>query len=394
MNNTGLDRHAKITSLVFAAVCVLFSIALLLLPKSDWSDIENRKLADFPDLSAESLASGEYFMDVEDYLADHFPLRDIFVSVNTRFNMLLGRREINDVFICDDGFLIDKYQTPARTQKILDAFNRIPGAVGERAITLLVAPTAAYVYSEKLPAFAQQADQLETLKQLYDGFSGGTVDVTQALLEHKNDHQLYYRTDHHWTTYGAYYAYVELCGQLGLEPTALDAFDVKRVAEDFCGTTYSKVNDFSVSGEAIYRFDLPSQNISASYGSSGEAAVSAADAATDSAAASSGSDALYNAEYLDKKDKYSYFLNNINAVVSITNDSAQTGRELVVIKDSYANCFVPFLAEHFSRIFVIDPRYYRDSIIDFINSKNAVTDVLILYNLGTIDNDTGVAVIF
>ena len=376
MKNSGLERHAKATSVIFAALCIAFAAGLLILPKADWSENENRRLASFPELTAGQLANGEYLSDVEDYLTDHFPLRDFFVSVNTRFNTLLGRSEINDVFICSDGYLMDKYQSPTRTEDILEAFNRLPASVGERSVTLLLAPTASAVYSELLPPFAQQADQLYTMQQYYDGFAGNTVDVAGVLRSYRNEHQLYYRTDHHWTTYGAYYAYTELCKALKLDIVPFEEYDIKCVSEDFRGTTYSKVNDFSVPGEEMYAFSLPGQSLSVDYGDG------------------NASDSLYNEDYLTRKDKYSYFLDNIHELIVITNPSAQTDRELVIIKDSYANCLVPFLTEHFTRISVIDPRYYRSSVIDYINADPAITDVLILYNMGTIDTDSGAAVIF
>lgn len=384
MNNKKTDRHAACTSCIAAGICIVFSVLLLALPKSDWSENENRKLQSFPKFSAEALVSGEYLSDLDGYLTDHFPLRDVLVSLNTRINTLLGRREINNVYICDNGFLIDKYQAPARTEKILEAFNRLPDSVGDRDVTLLLAPTAAAIYSEYLPPFAQCPDQLETLRQYYDGFNGTTVDVTDTLLAHRYDRQLYYRTDHHWTTWGAYYAYAELCGALGLNAVDADAYEIECIAEDFCGTTYSKVNDFTVSGEPMYRFTLPGQTLSVAYGMPEKAVYSD----------SPDSSGLYNDQYLGQKDKYSCFLDNIHEFITIENSNAQTDRELVVIKDSYANCLVPFLAEHFRRICVVDLRYYRGSVIDYINSQDTVTDVLVLYNLGTMDSDTGVAAVF
>ncbi len=103
-------------------------------------------------------------------------------------------------------------------------------------------------------------------------------------------------------------------------------------------------------------------------------------------------DTLYAPEYLSKKDKYSYFLNNQNTFVEIHNANAQTEKVLAVIKDSYANCMIPFLCEHFETIYVFDTRYYRGKVTDFI-AENGVTDVLFLYNMHTIDNDPGVAMI-
>ena len=378
MHDSKSNIYEKVTGMIVSALCVGFSLALIFLPKSDWSENENRKLAEWPALTTDEIVHSDFLSDMENYLADHFPMRDLLVSVNTQFNEFLGRREINQVFICGNGFLIDKYKTPLRTEAILKAFNRVPAAAGDRQVTLMIAPTAAEIYREKLPPFAQQADQMQTMRYLYEGFDGDTVDVTPALRSHRDEYQLYYRTDHHWTTYGAYYAYVELCEKWEMAPVAMDAFDIRQVTGDFRGTTYSKVNDLTVKGEPMYRFSLAGQSPEVQYGT-GEKALPGM---------------LYNEDYLTRKDKYSYFLDNIHDLMVIRNPDALTDRKLVVIKDSYANCFIPFLTVHFSEITVVDLRYYHTSVLDLISDDDSVTDVLILYNLGTMDQDTGVTVIF
>ncbi len=378
MRDSKSNIYEKVTGIIVSALCVVFSLALIILPKSDWSENENRKLAEWPALTTDEVLHSNLLSDIENYLADHFPMRNLLVSVNTQFNELLGRREINQVFICGDDFLIDKYKKPLRTEAILKAFNRVPATVADRRITLMIAPTAAEVYREKLPHFAQQADQMQTMRYLYEGFDGDTVDVTPALRSHRDEYQLYYRTDHHWTTYGAYFAYVELCEKWEMEPVPMDAFDIRQVTKDFRGTTYSKLNDLTIKGEPIYRFSLAGQSLAVQYGTD-EKAVSGM---------------LYNEDYLKRKDKYSYFLDNIHELIMIRNPDALTDRKLVVIKDSYANCFIPFLTSHFSEITVVDLRYYHTSVLDLISGDDGVTDVLILYNLGTMDQDTGVTVIF
>lgn len=384
MERKKASLYEKITGCVIAAACVIFAAALLILPKQDWSENENRTLAAFPELTLSGLAQGEYLSDVEEYLTDHFPARDVFVSINTRVSVALGRRELNGVYIGSDGFLIDRYEKPQRTEKILEGFNRLVQAAGERSVTLLLAPTAAEIYSDRLPPFANCADQSETMARFRDGFEGTFVDVAPVLHAHRDERQLYYRTDHHWTTWGAYYACTELCAAMGMRPVPAEQYEITQVTEDFRGTTFSKLNDLTIPGEPIYRFTLPGQQLTVSYGMPDRAVTSEAQ----------GSDGLYNPEYLGRKDKYSYFLDNIHEFITVENPDADTSRQLVMIKDSYANCMVPFLAQHFEKMYIIDPRYYRDSIIDFVTSDDAVTDVLILYNLGTMDNDTGVTAIF
>ena len=101
-------------------------------------------------------------------------------------------------------------------------------------------------------------------------------------------------------------------------------------------------------------------------------------------------DSLYNLDYAQQKDKYSLFLNNLHSLVEITNDTAQTDRELVLIKDSYANSMVPFLVRHFKKIYVFDTRYYKEGPSEFIKEHPGVTDVVLLYNMNTLDTDTGI----
>ena len=384
MKREKASLYEKITGCVIAAVCVILSAALLILPKQDWSENENRSLAAFPELTAGGLANGEYLSGVEKYLTDHFPARDVLVSVNTRVSVALGRRELNGVYIGSDGFLIDRYEKPQRTEKILEGFNRLVREAGERSVTLLLAPTSAEIYSDRLPPFAVCADQNETMARFRNGFEGTFADVTQALRDHRDERLLYYRTDHHWTTWGAYYAYTELCAAMGLQPVPAEQYEITVVTENFRGTTFSKINDLTIPGEPIHRFTLPELQLTVSYGMPERAETSDAQ----------GSDGLCNPEYLGQKDKYSYFLDNIHEFITVDNPAADTGRRLVVIKDSYANCMIPFLAPHFEKMYIIDPRYYRGSIIDFVASEDEVTDVLILYNLGTMDTDTGVTAIF
>ena len=384
MEREKASLYEKITGCVVAAACVIFAAALLILPKQDWSENENRRLAAFPELTLSGLAEGEYLSDVEEYLTDHFPARDVFVSINTRVSAALGRQELNGVYLGKDGFLIDRYISPERTEKILEGFNRLADAAGGRSVTLLAAPTAAEIYGDRLPPFARCADQNRTIALLRDGFAGSFADVTQTLRDHRDEQLLYYRTDHHWTTWGAYYAYTELCAVMGLQPVQAEQFEITQVTADFRGTTFSKLNDLTVPGEPIYRFTLPGQQLTVSYGMPDRAVTS------DEA----GSNGLYNPDYLEQKDKYSYFLDNIHEFITVEKSGADSSRRLVIVKDSYANCMVPFLAEHFEKIYIIDPRYYRESIIDFVTSDDTLTDVLILYNLGTMDGDTGVTAIF
>ena len=105
-------------------------------------------------------------------------------------------------------------------------------------------------------------------------------------------------------------------------------------------------------------------------------------------------DSLYALDYVEKKDKYSLFLNNLHPLIQITNEKAETDRGLVLIKDSYANSMVPFLIHNFKTIYVFDTRYYKWGPSAFIQEHGDVTDVLILYNMNTLDTDLGIRGIY
>ena len=157
----------------------------------------------------------------------------------------------------------------------------------------------------------------------------------------------------------------------------LESLEKKVVTEEFKGTIYSKVNDYLRDGDAISIYVDPKEKLTVSYTDTKEQ-----------------TDSLYAEEYLDKKDKYSYFLNNIHPLIEITNETIDTEEELVLIKDSYANCMVPFLIKHYKKIYVIDPRFYKEAASELINQNPKVKDVLLLYNMNTLDTDLGVGGIY
>lgn len=364
-----------ITALLFAGL-VLF----LLLPKEEFSENENRYLAAFPKFSWNSLAEGEYLEDLQTYANEHFPARDFFMGLKTGFEKACGKTEINGIYVSDDGYYIEEYKEPENTERIINSFSSLAEKLKYADLTLMLVPTAVTVYEEKLPKYAVNADQMAALKEIYAAVSCEQIDVFDVLMDNKDKYQLYYRYDHHWTSYGAYLAYEEYCKAKGFSYTPLEELEAEVVSSDFKGTIYSKVNDYTVDGEAITVFRQPGQKLTVSYDRKEEV--------------TGATECLYNADYLTKKDQYSYFLDNIHAYIEITNEEAAADKEIVVIKDSYANCFVPFLANQYRKVYVFDTRYYRKPVSEFVNENPDITDVLVLYNMNTIDGDLGIGGIY
>lgn len=368
-----------LASVLLTAAVLVLSITFLLLKKQEFSENENRYLEPLPALTWESVKSGQYMEDINSYLCDHFPFRDFFIGLKTGTEITLGRREINQVFIGRDGYLIEKYQNPVNTEQIsqtLKTFGEKEELRGKE-LHLMLVPTAIYTYKNLLPEFAPSADQMETAEKIYQASGLLPIDCSQDLLEHQQDGQLYYRTDHHWTTYGAYVGYLAFCREKGFTPVSLNELEAETAAEDFCGTIYSKVNDYSQKGDKITIYRNPADKLTVYYEDTKETTNS-----------------LYNLEYASKKDKYSLFLNNLHPLIEITNENAESERELVLIKDSYANSMVPFLVHHFKKVYVFDTRYYKWGPSSFIKGHEGITDVLILYNMNTVDTDLGIRGIY
>ncbi len=363
-------------SLTVTILILGLSTAFIVMPKSDFSQNENRMLQEFPKLTFESFASGDYTEDITLYISDHFPLRDSFVTLKTLFaEKIMGNKLVNGIYICDNDMYIEDYAKPQNTDRIIATFNKFSKNLEGRVVDLMLVPTGIEIYGDRLPRFASPLSQLKTMDEIYSAVDCNNIDslYDRLILEKEKGRKLYYRLDHHWTTEGAYVGYTAYCKAKGFEPQPESAFDIKTVTEDFKGTVYSKLNDITLKGEEIKVYEQ-SNDITVLY--DGEE-----------------SNSLYNYDYLEKKDKYSVFLNNIHSLVEITNNKTDSTRTLAIAKDSYANSMIPFLVNHYKKIYVFDTRSYKGAVSDFVKENN-IDDVLILYNMNTIDTDTGVNVIY
>lgn len=193
-------------------------------------------------------------------------------------------------------------------------------------------------------------------------------DPTTALRAAPDRQTLYYRTDHHWTSYGAYITYVAWAKAVGLEPLSADAYDPKVVATDFLGTLASKANLPWLLPDTMTMWEPK--------------ATSLYTVQADNKSPMTG---LYDVSALSGRDKYTYFLGGNHALTTI-NTGVKNGRTLLLIKDSYAHSFVPFLTAHYETIWMIDPRYFKEDIFSWIEAHD-VQDTLVLYNAATFAED-------
>jgi len=368
--------HNKIIALILSIIIVVFTLIFIFKKNNEFSENENRYLQEFPKFSFSSLIKGTYIEKVEDYFADQFPLRDIFMSIKTKTDKLLGKQDINDVYLGTNDYLIEKYNTPINSNKIIETLNEFYETINYVNLNLMLVPTSISINHEMLPNNVEYKSQMKELEYIYDNINFNTINLYDTLIEQNKYYQMYYRLDHHWTSYGAYYAYQEYCKANNINYLLINDFEIKEVTKEFNGTLYSKSNDYSKKSDSIHLFIPEKNNYEVEYVYSKKK-----------------TDTLYELSYLEKKDKYSLFLDNNHPLIVVTNNDIKNNDEIVIIKDSYANSFVPFIVNHFKKVHIIDPRFYQEDISEYIKANKNIKDALILYNMNTMDGDVGILTI-
>lgn len=358
-------KNAWKTVLLFCAIMIIFCIADLMQEDVFFSESENRILAAKPKFSIEALLSGEYAEDYEEYLNDQFVSRNNWITMKTWMDILLQKKEINGVYLAEDDYLIEQHLDSDFPQETIDKrLQLLDGLVQAYPQTLvMLAPTADNILTDKLPMQAPYFDQRAFLSQVEETVGGErVVNIFDTLSEHA-DEEIYYRTDHHWTTKGAYYAYLEWTQKMGVWPLNYSFDNLQTVTEDFQGTLQSKLN-LPVDGESIQIFPQTlAYKVKIKYDFMIE------------------SESFYEEKYLEGKNKYGYFLDDNHGLVEIETTSP-VRKQLFIIKDSYANTMIPLLSTHYEKVYVLDLRYFNGRLIDFMKTCDEYgnMDVLVLYN--------------
>lgn len=358
--------------IVFAVLIAALALMQPAFADRTHSENENRFLQTLPEFSWSGLVSGEFTTDFDQYITDQFPFRDEFVGMKTWLERASGKHDSGGVYLCEDGSLIEMF-TQINAQRYEENMQSVwcfVDAAQEEGIRtwVMLAPTASGMLKDSLPAYAPEIDQASLLAQAAAGH-GTFVNVMDALAEHKDDY-IYYRTDHHWTSLGAYRAYAAWKEQAGEVPAPLSAFEARVLSAEFLGTTYSKANLHQVEADVITAYE------------------SATPPKVEFPLTGEGQTGLYTQTYLQGKDKYSAFLNG-NQPSTIIHGFGDEGKKLLLIKDSYANCFAQFLVYDYAQIHLIDLRYNKQSMSDYAK-ENGIDEILILYNLKGFQEDVDI----
>ncbi len=361
---------------ILCTVFFVFCIINLLWPSNGFSHSENRALSGFPSISAETITNGSFMSDFDAYCDDQLILRDFFVSLKAHVQLLTFKTENNGVYKAKDSYFINKPSYDADiSQSNIDAIKNISDGGGLK-VSVAIVPTAYQILCDKLPENTADNELISNLNNLNKGFEGSNVnviDMSKALNQNRDEY-IYYRTDHHQTAKGSFLSYTEIAKALGITPYTEKDFKVTEVANNFLGTNHSKFMLAVRNKDSILSYELKQNKPKITL------TLPESDKKFDS---------LYIKENLDKKDKYTYYMNG-NHGVHIVNTDVDNGKKLVVFKDSYAHSIVPFLANHYEEIHMIDLRYFNDDVFEYMY-KNKLSNILFLYNSSNFASDSSLA---
>ena len=353
-----MKKHNVAAAILFCGFLIIMAAGYLL-PKQAFSEMEKRYLAEKPDFRLETVSSGQWSREAEDYLSDHVPGRNLLVGVHAYMELLAGRQHLKDVWL-EAGKLLEApvavdAQAIARNMK---AINTLAERLAQE-IHVMVVPSAGWAAG--VEGYTDDA----SLEAIYAA-AGELVSPVSVEDIYEGRPELFYNTDHHWTSQGAYLGYAAFAEAAGREARVAKDFTVT-VAEGFRGSTYSR--------SALWL--TPAETIELWQGSEG---LTVTNGETEDV-----HQGIFYRERLKEADKYTVFLDGNHSIVRGKNPGKQG--KLLVIRDSYSNCLGGFLAESYGEVVLVDLRYYRQAISELADQEQ-FDDILVCYSCANFLTDT------
>jgi hypothetical protein len=360
-------------ALLLAVSVVVGAFWLIVAPKQTFSENENRVLEPVPTPALDSILNGSFMKSAENFVGDHFPLRNAFVSLNTAEQLLLGKRDLaadystmpaeGGVYFGEKGHIYEVL-LPEKTEIFRDNASALADFAEKSglSLTVLPVPSGSQEQPENLPYSAPTHDQRQEYNELKQAMDqkAAVVDLFDK-LSLKTGNDFYFKTDHHWNAYGAYVGYAALSEAMGFPCVKQSEFDYKTVPQPFYGTLYSKaVNTWQKPDVLVLPYAKEKHSVVQVIGKKTHQGI-------------------YWEEYLNKKDKYSVYLGGNPSVTVVKNPDAKGGK-LLLLKDSFANSMIPYLSQNFSEIHIIDLRYYNLDIYDYIK-RNGIEKAAAVYSI-------------
>lgn len=371
------NRSSWVQIVLFSAFITLFFVLNMVLPDIEFSEQENRELTQRPEFSLESLFSGKYTSKFESYTTDQFAFRDSWTTLKAASELAVGKKENKGVYLCDDDILVEGYKTPDLQQlnTNIEAVNSLSEKAGIPVYFALI-PGIAEIRSDILPRNAPNDSQKEVIDYCYQKSGAINIDMLGALSAH-SDEYIYYRTDHHWTSLGAYYGYCALIDAMGRTAPDISTYEREIVTDEFYGTVYSKSGISWIAPDSMEIF-APQEETTQVLNYPKDEPISTS---------------FYNYDFLKKKDKYSMYMGGNTPLLKVKTGNTEAP-SLLVIRDSYMDSMIPFLQDDFSEIYIMDLRYYKtklidSTVVDYIK-ENSIDEVLICYSVYNFGTDTNV----
>lgn len=354
----------RLIGIVIIILFIMLGAITLIGADKTFSETENRHLKQIPQASLSSLLDGSFMSDFEDYLADQIAGKDFFLTFKTKSEQALLKRENNGV-VKAGHYLVEPFiYDELNVMKNIEALNQFNQSSID--LTVMLVPNQVGVYQDYLPEHLPTDDQFDVLNRIEDAFEVETVNVADVLRGHDQEN-IYYYTDHHWTMRGAYLAY-----ETWFKDRAKPLSDYKNevISSSFRGTRYRTYHDFTLPTDSIEWFRVTDElDLTITYSDGTE------------------TDQYFNHQFLSETDQYRFFLDGNDPLIKIQIDhETPRDRQLVILKDSYADSLVPFLLEHYDEIHLIDPRYNKQSLKTYM-SDHELEELFVLYNLHTFNED-------
>ncbi len=365
----------KANIIIFFVLLLLLPIVTIILPKKEFSENENRYLEEFPKPTLSSIKDKSFMSNFESFFSDHFVFREGWIQLKNQMELAINKKEINGVYLTKDRLI--EHQTisdnglAVENMEAINAFTKKYGL----SSSLMIVPSAEGIYTDDLPANAPHLNQKAIIEQIYAKAAKevSCIDVFTPLLSAKKQY-IYYNTDHHWTSLGAYNGYFSSASALGFSALGLDKFNVEHASHSFQGTLYSKTLYNGIEPDTIDLYHLstndPSVTVTVKSGSKQTEYSS-----------------IFFRDYLDKKDKYCTYMGQNEPFVSVKT-KAGNGKKLLIVKDSYAHSMIQFYMHHYSEIAMIDLRYFT-SLDQYIDIDD-YDQVLFVYSFASMTGDTNI----
>lgn len=366
-----IDTLIKYFTLIFFfSFIFIFPVVTLSTPDKKVNEIENKILTQLPRISIEKIKNGSFMRDFDNYSSDQFPLRTEFIQLKNLYNYNMGIREFRDIYVSSNGrlmekFIFNKQIIDTNISQVIQFSSTLNKNYGIKS-TIMVIPTSIAFYKDDLPKYAISDNQEHVLNYLNNEINNNiNKDFLEfytpyEILENNKDKYIYFNTDHHWTQLGAKLAFEDYYGEV--------SGNYNKVCDDFYGTYYSKALLPQIKGDSIYAFeDYDNFKITLDFNKK--------------------FNTLYDYNKLDGKNKYQYFLHGDPGIALIEGNS-NTVDEILIFKDSYAHNFIPFLTSKYNKIHVVDPRYYKLDIKDYLSENTNISEVLFLNNISTLNSST------